>query len=221
MWDSSTVNRVDYFIANSKYIAGRIKKIYGRDSEVIYPPVDTVKFQLSSNKDSYYLTASRLVPYKKIDIIVRAFTEMPDKKLLVIGDGPDEAKIKKFAGSNIEFLGYQEPEELSKYMQKAKAFVFAADEDFGIVPIEALSCGTPVIALNKGGTAETIIKDVGILFDNQTAESIKHSVLNFEKSENTFEPARLHEYANNFDRKIFEEKIKQFVNKKSNEFFNS
>lgn len=221
MWDSSTVNRVDYFIANSKYIAGRIKKIYNRDAEIIYPPVDTIKFQLNSNKENYYLTASRLVPYKKIDIIVRAFTEMPDKKLLVIGDGPDEAKIKKFAGSNIEFLGYQEPVKLSKYMQKAKAFVFAADEDFGIVPIEALSCGTPVIALNKGGTAETIIKETGILFDDQTAESIKNSVFAFEKSENKFEPTKLHEYAKNFDRKIFEEKIKSFVENKSNEFFNS
>ncbi len=221
MWDSSTVNRVDYFIANSKYIAGRIKKIYGRDSEVIYPPVDTEKFQLISNKENYYLTASRLVPYKKIDIIVKAFTDMPDKKLLVIGDGPDEAKIKKFAGTNIEFLGYQQPEELSKYMQKAKAFVFAADEDFGIVPIEALSCGTPVIALNKGGTAETIINEAGILFNDQTAESIKKSVLNFEKSENKFDPARLHEYAKNFDRKIFEDKIRQFVDKKCSKFFNS
>ena len=219
-WDAATANRVDYFIANSNYIARRIDKTYRRKAEVIYPPVDTAKFSCEKNKDDYYLTASRFVPYKKIDLIVETFSTMPEKKLLVIGDGPDEQKIKSKAGNNIEFLGYKKPEEMKSMMQKAKAFVFAAEEDFGIVPIEALSCGTPVIALNKGGTAETITDSVtGIHFAEQTIESIKNAISRFESEIGRFDPLKLNEYATQFDRSVFEKKMKEFVDEKSDIFF--
>ncbi len=221
IWDASNVNRVDYFIANSNYIKRRIKKVYGKDSEVIYPPVDTEKFNCETQKDNYYLTASRLVSYKRIDLIAQAFTKMPDKKLIIVGDGPEEKKIKKRSGKNIEMVGYQTGEALAKYMQKAKAFVFAADEDFGIMVVEALSSGTPVIAFNKGGVTETI-KDgeTGILFNDQSVDSITDAVKTFEQKENNFDSISLSNYAKQFDRKIFEEKLNKFVIEKCEEFFN-
>ncbi|GAB6283317.1 MAG: glycosyltransferase family 4 protein [Ignavibacterium sp.] len=221
IWDLSTTNRVDYFIANSKYIAQRIRKIYHRDAEVIYPPVDIDKFECETKKENYYLTASRFVPYKKVDIIVEAFSKMPDKKLIVIGDGPEENRIKKIATKNIEFLKFQEQEELKKYFQKAKAFVFAAEEDFGITLVEALSCGTPVIAFNKGGAAETIINyENGIHFNEQTSDAIIDAIKKFEITENHFDLIKISEGTKKFSRNIFEQKIKEFVNLKAEEFFN-
>ena len=220
IWDSATANRPDFFIANSNYIANRIFKIYKRESSVIYPPVDTDKFTCESNKDDYYLTASRLVPYKRIDLIAEAFTEMPDKKLLIIGDGPEEAKIKSKSGRNIELLGYKSGEELVNYMQKAKAFVFSAEEDFGIMIVEALSCGTPVIAYNKGGACESINdEETGILYPEQTTESIIEAVKRFESKSGKFNSNTISSSAKKFDRKIFEEKIKEVVDIKCNDFF--
>ena len=220
-WDSSSTNRVDYFIANSNYIKNRIKKIYRRDAEVIYPPIDTDKFKCEVNKDNYYLAASRLVPYKRIDLIAKAFTQMPEKKLIILGEGPDDKKIRAISGKNIEFVGYQEGEKLSEYMQKAKAFVFAAEEDFGIMVVEALSSGTPVIAFNKGGATETIKNNInGILFNEQSVESIMQAINDFEKTENSFNSNTLSDYAKQFDRKIFEEKLNKFIYDKCEEFFN-
>lgn len=219
MWDVSSSKRVDYFIANSKHTSKRIKKIYGRESEIINPPVDIDKFTSESKKEDYYLTISRLVPYKKIELIVDAFSELTDKKLVVIGDGPDIKKIKRKSGSNIELLGYQDFPALKKYLEKAKAFVFAAEEDFGIVLVEALACGTPVIALNKGGAAEIVENGkTGILFDKQNKESIKNAIAEFENTNGKFSPAEISKSAQNFSRQIFEEKIKKFVDEKYNNF---
>ncbi|MDO8260045.1 MAG: glycosyltransferase family 4 protein [Candidatus Magasanikbacteria bacterium] len=221
MWDYSTANRVDYFIANSKYIAKRIKKIYNKDADVIYPPVDTKLFPCETNKENYYVTASRFVPYKRIDLIVEAFAKMPDKKLIVIGEGPEKEKIYSKAKKNIEFLGYQEGDALKKYLQKAKAFVFAAEEDFGIIVVEALACGTPVIALRKGGTAETIVHlKNGIHFNEQTSDAIMDAVLEFEKNEQRFDSLAINNFAVQFDRSIFEKKIAEFVTEKTEKFFN-
>jgi glycosyltransferase involved in cell wall biosynthesis len=190
-WDINTLNRVDYFIANSKFVKERIKRIYNKDAKVIYPPVDIKKFTLSEKKEEFYLTASRLVPYKKVKLIVESFNEIPDKQLIVIGTGEEYSIIKKIAKSNIKVLGYQSDERLIEHMQKAKAFVYAAVEDFGIVPIEAMACGTPVIALNKGGTAETVINKVsGVLFDNQTKEDIIKAVNSFEELTFNYETIR-------------------------------
>jgi len=219
-WDVASSNRVDYFIAISNFIARRIKKIYRRDAEVIYPPVDTAKFPCESNKDSYYLTASRFVPYKKIDLIAEAFSKMPDKKLIIIGEGSDEQKIKAKCAKNVDIINYNKIDNLAEYMKKARAFVFAAEEDFGISVIEALSCGTPVIALNKGGTAETIIDGKsGIHFSNQTAEDIIDAVKRFEKAEKSFDPHVLSDYAKKFDRIIFEKKMSSFIQTRCEEFF--
>ncbi len=221
IWDAAAANRVDHIIANSTYIEKRIQKVYRRDSTVIHPPVDTEKFPCCSEKDNYYLTASRFVPYKKIDVIVEAFSNMPNKKLLVIGEGPDEFKIKAKAAGNVNFLGYQNDVRLSEYMQKAKAFVFAAEEDFGIMVVEALSCGTPVIAFNKGGITDTITDGkTGILFDEQTPASIKNAVEKFEKLPGNFIPSELSNYAKKFDRMNFEINIKNFVENKCAGFFN-
>jgi len=219
IWDVVSANRVDHFVANSNFIAGRINKIYRREAEVIYPPVDTAKFSLETKKENYYLTASRFVPYKKIDLIAEAFSKMSDKKLIIIGEGSDEQKIKAKCTKNVEMLGYKEADDLAKYMGKARAFVFAAEEDFGISVIEALSCGTPVIALNKGGTAETIIDGkYGIHFSEQTADDIVAAVERFEKNK-SFDPQTLSDYAKQFDRKIFEKKLESFVKNKCGEFF--
>lgn len=187
LWDCRTANGVDYFIADSKFIARRIKKVYGREAEVIYPPVDVEAFGYCEDKEDYYLTASRLVPYKRVKLIVEAFNELPDKKLVVIGDGPDFRKIKAVAGENISILGYQPDEVLKKYMQHAKAFVFAAEEDFGITPVEAQACGTPVIAYGRGGALETVRGyggegATGIFFGEQSVESIKEAVASFEQA---------------------------------------
>lgn len=141
IWDVRTANGVDHFIANSHFIARRIKKVYGRNATVIYPPVDVNRFTISEKKDEYYLTASRLVPYKRIDLVVDAFAHLPDKKLVVIGDGPEMSKIRSKATKNIEILGYQDNQSMEEYMRNAKAFVFAAEEDFGITPVEAMACG--------------------------------------------------------------------------------
>ncbi|EFR41455.1 glycosyltransferase, group 1 family protein [Selenomonas sp. oral taxon 137 str. F0430] len=165
MWDYRTANGVDHFIANSRFIAKRVKKVYGREATVIYPPVDVSAYTLCEQKEDFYLTASRLVPYKRVDLIVEAFTAMPEKRLVVIGDGPEFGKIKKKAGSNVTLLGYQPFEVLRDKMQKAKAFVFAAEEDFGIIPVEAQACGTPVIAYGRGGALETVIPGrTGVFF---------------------------------------------------------
>ena len=180
-WDISTLDRVDFFIANSDFVKERIKRIYNKSAEVIYPPVNINKFVLEKNKEDFYLTASRLVPYKKTSLIVEAFNQMPQKKLIVIGSGEEYEKIKSIAKSNIQVLGYQEDEVLVRYMQKAKAFIYAAIEDFGIIPIEAMACGTPVIALDNGGTAETVIDGVnGVHFKNQTPKDIITATQRFE-----------------------------------------
>ena len=159
IWDYRTPNGVDVFIANSRYIKRRIHKVYRRDANIIYPPVDIDRFSLRTQKEDFYLTASRMVPYKRIDLIAEAFAGMKDRKLVIIGDGPEMPKVAALAenASNITLMGYQSGDVLIDHMRRAKAFVFAAEEDFGIVPVEAQACGTPVIAYGAGGALETVI----------------------------------------------------------------
>jgi glycosyltransferase involved in cell wall biosynthesis len=209
-WDRDTINRVDYFIANSKFVQERIKRTYNRDSIMIYPPVNIDKFTIDNIKNDFYITASRLVPYKKTKLIVEAFNQMPNKKLMVIGCGEEYNEIKKIAKSNISVLGYQSDEALIAYMQKSKAFIYSAIEDFGIVPIEAMACGTPVIALNKGGTAETVIDGInGIHFQNQTKEDIIEAMKKFETVR--FSAKDISQYARHFSTKRFQEEIRVFI----------
>lgn len=210
-WDVRSSFSVDHFLANSQFISKRIRKVYRRDSTVIYPPVNLDGFSLSETKQDFYLTASRMVPYKKIDLIVRAFNAMPNKKLVVIGTGPDFDKIKKQAGPNIELLGYQPFEQLKAKMGSAKAFIFAAEEDFGIVPLEAQACGTPVIAFGKGGALETVKDGVtGIYFDEQEESSIVNAVTSFEQK--TFDAKVIRKHAESFSTPRFHNELKCYIN---------
>ncbi|WP_326517977.1 glycosyltransferase family 4 protein [Acinetobacter sp. CAAS 2-6] len=223
MWDYRTSNGVDHFIANSKFIARRIKKVYGREADVIYPPVNTDMFQPKENKDNYYVTASRMVPYKKIDLIVESFSHMKDKKLVVIGDGPDMEKIKAKASSNIEILGYQSNDVMQEYMRNAKAFVFAAEEDFGITPVEAQACGTPVIAFGKGGALETVIgnnmqQPTGVFFEEQSIESLIKAVNLFENNQHIYSPENCRLNAVKFSTDRFNEEFSKYIEDKWNLF---
>ncbi len=216
LWDYRTANGVDHFIANSNFIARRIKKVYGRDADVIYPPVDVERFSFCKEKDNYYFTASRLVPYKRIDLIVEAFSQMPDKKLVVIGDGSEMKKIKSKASKNIEILGYQPNHVMEDYMKKAKAFVFAAEEDFGITPVEAQACGTPVIAFGKGGALETIrplsvTESTGVFFNEQKVASIIAAVENFECGEHKIDPMSCRKNALRFSNERFQREIEHYI----------
>lgn len=216
LWDVRTQYGVDTFIANSGFIARRIHRVYGRAATVIYPPVDVNAFDLHENKADFYLTASRMVPYKRLDLIVDAFTAMPDKQLVVIGDGPDFDKIRARAGTNVRLLGYQSFAVLRDYMQRAKAFVFAAEEDFGITPVEAQACGTPVIAFGKGGALETVRgpthgdQTTGLFFGEQSVAAVCQAVEAFEGSP-TIAPSACRNNAERFSIDVFREKFTELV----------
>jgi glycosyltransferase involved in cell wall biosynthesis len=222
MWDTRTASGVDHFIANSNFIARRIKKVYGRTADVIYPPVDVDAFSTCSNKENFYLTASRLVPYKKMDLIVEAFSTMPDKRLIVIGDGIDFEKIKAKAGKNVEMLGYQPFSVLKDMMQKAKAFVFAAEEDFGITPVEAQACGTPVIAFGKGGVLEIVrstgLEPTGIFFEEQKIASVCAAIDEFERRQDEFQPDACRRNAERFSVARFNSEFSTYVDRRWAEF---
>ncbi len=222
LYDVSSANRVDKYIANSKTVARRIWKTYRRRAEIVYPPVDTDAFTFCADKEDFYLTASRLVPYKKIDLIVEAFAEMPDRKLIVIGDGPDFDKIAAKATPNVEMLGYQPFEALKSYMRRARAFVFAAEEDFGIVPVEAQACGTPVVAFGRGGATETIIPgETGIFFFEQTTESLKNAVQTLDQTYIRLSPERIRENALRFSVARFKEAFGNAVGRAYSEFLSA
>lgn len=223
LWDVSTANRVDHYIAISHYIAKRIEKIYGKKADVIYPPVDTGSFTIGDTTEDYYVTSSRMVPYKKIDLIVEALSQT-NHKLIVIGTGPDFDKIKAKAGENIELLGYQSFQDMISIIQKAKAYIFAAEEDFGIAPIEAQACGIPVIAYGKGATLETIVgsytnensvqtTDTGIFFEEQTVHSLLQAVSLFEKEISKFSKDTIRNNSLRFSKERFEKEFEEKVNK--------
>nr|WP_279158070.1 glycosyltransferase family 4 protein [Pseudomonas corrugata] len=218
-WDSRTANNVEFFVANSNYIARRINKIYKRDSVTIYPNVAVEDFEVVNLKSDFYLAASRMVPYKKMDLIVRAFSAMPDKKLVVIGDGPQFNKVKEAAGPNVTIMGYQSFNVLRDHMQRAKAFVFAAEEDFGIIPVEAQACGTPVIAYGKGGALETVLDGkTGVFFLEQTEESIQNAVRRFEDNF-VLDPLTIRTHAENFATGVFRSEFRMYIDQKCVDFF--
>lgn len=212
IWDARTANGVDHFIANSDYIARRIAKTYRRSATVIHPNVAVEDFALSRARSDYYVTASRMVPYKKMRLIVEAFARMPDRRLVVIGDGPQFAEAKAAATPNVEMLGYQPFEVLRQHLQQAKAFVFAAEEDFGIAPLEAQACGTPVIAYGRGGARETVVDGVtGMFFDEQSVPAICAAIERFERDGRTFDPALLRAHAERFSTSAFRRQFRRFV----------
>jgi UDP-N-acetylmuramyl pentapeptide phosphotransferase/UDP-N-acetylglucosamine-1-phosphate transferase/glycosyltransferase involved in cell wall biosynthesis len=210
-WDARSASGVDHFISNSRFIARRIEKLYRRDASVIYPPVATQDFELQEDKEDFYVTASRLVPYKRIDLVVEAFNAMPDKRLIVIGGGPDLEKIQAMAGKNVRVLGHQPFKRMRRYFQMAKAFLFAAQEDFGIVPVEAMACGTPVIAYGQGGITETVrAGESGIFFRHQTASAIQDAVREFERTE-LWPADRIRSHAMSFDTAHFRANLAAYV----------
>lgn len=211
MWDALSAKRVNKFIANSHYIARRIYKCYHRKATVIYPPVDVERFSLSDKKDNYFIVVSRLVPYKRIDLIIKTFNELKIP-LIIIGEGPAKKNLKKIAQKNIHLLGYQPPEKIEEYLSKARAFIFSAEEDFGIVNVEAQAAGIPVIAYGRGGALETVIENkTGIFFYKQNIPSIMKAVKTFLSQEDSFDPHVIRSNAERFPRSRFESEFKKFV----------
>lgn len=219
-FDAIAGSRVDYYISNSDYVGQRIRKTYRRKATTIHPNIDISNFELCNDKQEYYLASSRLVAYKKIDTIIEAFNQMPDKKLVVIGGGPNLEAYRKLANDNVTVMGYQPFDVLKDKMQHAKAFVFAADEDFGMIPIEAQSCGTPVIAYGHGGSLETVNGGkTGLFFYEQTPEAIVEAVNKFEAMGlQPFAPADCRQWAEGFSEERFKREIKEFVEEKYEEF---
>ena len=203
LWDSRTANGVDHFIANSAFIGRRIWKVYRRPAQVIYPPVDVRGFRLAQDKGESYVTVSRLVPYKRVDLLVAAFARMPNRRLVVVGTGPDYEKLHRSAPPNVKFVGYLPSSNVRAVIERARAFVFAAEEDFGIVLVEAQASGTPVIAFGKGGAAE-IVRDLddavptGVLFGEQTPDSLIAAVERFELDSYRITPSACRRNAERF-----------------------
>jgi len=214
IWDKVAADRVDYWLANSFLTKERIKKYYKKESEVIYPPVDTEKFSLSKVKKDYFLIVSRLSPYKRIDLAVDAFGKL-GLNLIVIGEGSQKKELEKKAKSNIKFLGFLNDQEVLKYYKECRAFVFPSfDEDFGLTPVEAMACGKPVIAAGRGGTRETIKEGItGEFFLKPTVDSLISTANEFIKNEENFRPEKIREEVLKFDKKSFSEKIKNFAEK--------
>lgn len=211
-WDRLAADRVDHFIAISQTIRQRIAKVYRRDSTIIYPPVDTRRFEPASQIGDYYLIVGRLVPYRRIDILIEAFNKL-QRPLLIAGSGRDRARLESLAGSNVQFLGYVPDAELPDLMARCRAFMWPGDEDFGISPIQAMACGRPVIAYAAGGALETVIPGrTGILFYEQSAGSIIKAVESLDTT--AVNIIDICDFAGQFDKELFKRKIQLFVEEK-------
>jgi glycosyltransferase involved in cell wall biosynthesis len=216
LWDARTANGVDAMAANSHFIAGRIWKAYRRHARVIHPPVDVAAFNSGRTRDDYYVTASRLVPYKKVEVLVDAFALLPDKRLIVIGDGPELARLQARAGRNVSLVGYQDPAAFRHYLERARAFVYAAREDFGIVLAEAQAAGTPLIALGRGGATDVVApldapQPTGVLFADQTATSAADAIHTFEREAHRITAAACRANSLRFSIERFRFEMRQFV----------
>jgi glycosyltransferase involved in cell wall biosynthesis len=210
LWDSRTANGVDHFLANSSFIAARIRKIYRREAAVVHPPVAVQQFPLQPRKEDYFLAVSRFVPYKHAETIVEAFRALPQRRLVVIGDGPGLERTRARVPSNVSLLGFQPADALRRHMGSARALIFAAEEDFGITPVEAQACGTPVIAYAGGGALETVrgpdrARPTGLFFDEQTPVAIADAVERFEHEGVAFVPEDCRANAQQFAPERFRE----------------
>ncbi|MEM0905759.1 MAG: glycosyltransferase [Pseudomonadota bacterium] len=211
MWDVSTAARVDTFAANSHHIKNRIMRYWRREASVVHPPVATGDFAISEDRDDFYLCAGQLVGYKRVDLAVDAFTET-GKPLVVIGTGPEEKRLKKRAGPNITFLGYQPFKVLKDHMARCRALVFPGEEDFGIIPVEVMASGRPVIALARGGALETVVEGTsGILFHDQSVAGVREAVSAFEAREDEFDPEAVRAHALTFDTERFKTEMAALI----------
>lgn len=220
IWDHRSAAGVDRFVAISRFVARRILKAYRRSAAVIYPPVDIEAFQPGAERADYYLTVARLMSYKRVDLMVEAFRAMPERRLVVIGGGPEQARLRAAAPANVELLGHQPQEAVRRHMQRARAFLFAAIEDFGISPVEAQACGTPVIALARGGVAESVVgldsdSPTGVLFEEQSAAGIVGAVRVFEANAQRISAQACRKQAERFSAARFRSEFSTFV---ENEF---
>lgn len=209
-WDQLTSQQVTQFIANSRFVAERIKSYYARESTVIHPPVDVEAFELAEKSEDYYLILGQLVPYKKTDLAVHAFNQS-GKKLIVIGGGEQQELLKNIAKPNVQILGYQSFEIMKNYLMNCKALIFPGIEDFGIVPLEAMACGKPVIAFARGGALETVQEGItGYFFHEQTESCLNQVIENFEHSFHV-EPSTIRQYAMQFSKEHFKENIYSYI----------
>jgi glycosyltransferase involved in cell wall biosynthesis len=211
-WDVRTLPRVRHFIAISRNVQTRIRQTWGRDSEIIYPPVETGRFRISDDTDDYFLIVSRLNGYKRIDLAVQAFNEL-GLPLRIAGEGPKRAALERQAQGNVRFLGRLTQADLAESMSRCRAFVFPGEEDFGIAPVEAMACGRPVIAFGAGGALETVVEGkTGTFFREPTAKSLTEAVRRFESM--TFDPMAIRRQAEKFDKEVFKRRIEEFVKEK-------
>ncbi len=208
-WDLRAARQPNYYIANSRLVAQRIKQVYGREAIVIPPPIDVDRFSMSSEIDDYYLVLSRLVPYKRIDLAIEACNRL-GRRLLIIGDGPDRQRLEKLAGPTIEFLGRQSDSRVNYYASRCQALLFSGEEDFGMVPLEVNAAGRPVIAFQGGGAVETVVDGLtGVFFKNPTSASLIEAIERFESS--TWDQQSLRKHAQKFDRSVFAFRVLQFL----------
>jgi glycosyltransferase involved in cell wall biosynthesis len=213
VWDRVSADRVDYFLADSNFVSSRISKFYRRDSHVIFPPVKVGGFDFNKQRKDFYLYLGQLVPYKKADLAVEAFNKL-GLTLIIIGEGELYKELKSIAKTNIKLLGRQPFNVVKAHLEECRGLVFPGMEDFGIVPVEAMAAGAPVIAYGKGGVLDTVIDgETGVLFKDQTATSLINAVMKIESGEVSFFPSKLHSHANKFDEKVFKEKFSSYVNK--------
>jgi len=215
-WDERSADGVQVLLANSAYVAGRIRRAYGREAEVLYPPVDVAAFPLAAAKEDFYLTVSRLEPYKRVDLLLEAFARSPGRRLVVIGGGPELARLRAMAPPNVELRGRRPTPEVREQMQRARAFLFAGIEDFGIVVAEAQACGTPVIAFGQGGAAEIVrgeeaAQPTGVLFGEQSAASLLAALERFERDPARFAPQACRDNALRFDRAVFRRRFQEVL----------
>lgn len=218
LWDYATAGRVDYFLTNSKFVASRIRKYYGRESQVIFGPAETTKGSISSSAGDYYITVGRLVDYKRVDLAVRACTEL-GRRLKVIGDGPEYKKLRRMAGPTVEFLGHVNDEALRAKLAGSRALLFPGEEDLGLVPIEAQSFGKPVIAYASGGVLETVRgalprgpaveNPTGVFFAEQSPSSLAEAILHFEAQQDRFSPEAIRQHSLQFDAAVFKRRAEE------------
>lgn len=210
-WDYLASDRPDLYIANSANVQRRIAKYYGKESDVIYPPVDVDRFEVSRESEDYFLIVSQLSPYKRVDLAVQLFNKL-GKRLVIVGAGPQEAYLRGIAGPTVEILGMKSDEEVATYMKYCRAVIFPGEDDFGIVPVEAMACGKPVLALASGGALETVVPGVtGELFREPTVDGLEAGLAKLLLNMTVYRPKRIREHAEKFSRSVFERKVKMFI----------